>query len=205
MCQMLRHAMMAGLIAGAGLFGQQASAAVVYDQTLTFDQTIADNAPVRFSASFDFSALDLASIDDVQLTLTYNGVAGAACLGQLCLGSEAWFLRAQGANSSASSDDYFARLSSGNATTTFTLSSATDTGAITAFAQTVASQVFTFWFAEQTLGNDSFALGTARLVVNGTEVPPVVTSDVPVPAAAPMLLAGLGGLMALRRGRKARV
>ncbi|MFT4151911.1 MAG: VPLPA-CTERM sorting domain-containing protein [Paracoccaceae bacterium] len=192
----LKRVAAAAVLAGSALAGSQASAAVVYDQTQTFNQTVADNAPVRFSASFDFTTLALDAIDSIQLTLNYSGVGNALCVGTLCLGSEAWFVRAQGGTLSSSSDDYFGRLTAGGSTVTFTLSSLTDTGSINAFAHSVANQIFTFWFSEQTLGVDSFTLASARLVVNGTEASPV-----PLPAAAPMLMAGLGGLAMLRRRR----
>lgn len=182
--------------AAATLSAPAVSAAVVYDQTISYGNlAVADNAPVRFSDLFDFSGASYASIDSIELTLSYSGAGNGLCLGLLCMG-EAWFVRPQGSNGNSSSDDLFLRIS-GTGTSSFTISAASDTGGANVFATSLANQSFAFWFAEQTTGKDAFTLHSATLRIHGEEAP--VPTPIPLPAGMPLLAAGLGGLALLRR------
>ena len=182
--------------AAATLSAPAVSAAVVYDQTISYGNlAVADNAPVRFSDLFDFSGASYASIDSIELTLSYSGAGNGLCLGLLCMG-EAWFVRPQGSNAGSSSDDLFLRIS-GTGTSSFTISAASDTGGANVFATSLANQSFAFWFAEQTLGQDAFTLHSATLRIHGEEAPG--PTPIPLPAGMPLLAAGLGGLALLRR------
>ena len=196
-----RGVISAALIAAAGLLpATQGSAAVNYDQTKTYPGKggveIVDYGVPRFADSFDFSDLNISNVTSLDLTLAYTGLGTGTCLGMACIGNEAWFVRVQGSEPGASSDDYFQRLVRNVPSFTVTITSATDSGSVDAFIASITNQVLTFWFSEQTTGNDAFHLASARLVINGDLAP------VPLPAAAPMLAVGLGGLALLRRRRK---
>lgn len=167
--------------------------------------TVSDQSSVRFSDSFNFASLQPGnSIDSLALTLTFSAAGpdgiSFACGAVSFNVSECWQLRAQGANSSTQSDDYFATLFSNLSPQTFTLSAATDTGGVNAFATSLSTGTFAFWFAEQTgnfLHTDKFNLSSAKLEVFGTP------AAVPLPAGGLLLLGALGGLAALRRKRAA--
>ena len=163
--------------------------------------TVSDQSTARFSDSFNISALLGNTIDKLALTLTFSS-AGPSGISFACgivslAPSECWKVRVQGANSSAASDDYFATLFTPQSPQTFALTSATDTGAITAFANSLSTGIFAFWFAEETLFADKFNLSSAKLEVFGTP------AAVPLPAGGLLLVGALGGLAALRRKRSA--
>lgn len=154
---------------------------------------VSDTSSERFSDSFDFSGLNAAAIDSLDLTLTYSLAGPSLIPGEL------WTVRVQGNNPAGLLDDLSVPLLSFLSPQTITLSTLTDFGPVNAFAQSVAQQALTFWFSEWTLGGDNFRLQSASLTVNGTAAP----ATVPVPAAGALMLAGLGGLAALRRRRQA--
>ena len=136
--------------------------------------TVSDQSSVRFSDSFNFASLQPGnSIDSLALTLTFSS-AGPDGISFACGAvsfdfSECWQLRAQGANSSTQSDDYFATLFTPQSPQTFTLSAATDTvGGDNAYAHSQSTAIFAYWFSEQTILADKFNLSSAKLEVFGT-------------------------------------
>lgn len=155
---------------------------------------VSDTSSTRFSDVFDFSGLVYDTITTFDLTLTFRDAGPSLIPGEL------WSVRVQGSNSASSLDDLFAVLiGSGWSSQAVTLSTGTDLLTVNAFAQSVASESFTFWFSEFTPGTDKFKLASAELDVYGTIPTP---TTVPLPAGGVMLLGALGGLNALRR-RKA--
>ena len=164
--------------------------------------SVSDKSTDRFADSFNISALLGNTIDKLALTLTFSS-AGPSGFSFECNSfnvfatAECWKVRVQGANSSAASDDYFATLFTPQSPQTFALTSATDTGAITAFANSLSTGIFAFWFSEESSDLDAFQLSSAKLEVFGTP------AAVPLPAGGVLLLGALGGLAALRRKRSA--
>ncbi|MDO9639504.1 MAG: VPLPA-CTERM sorting domain-containing protein [Pseudotabrizicola sp.] len=157
--------------------------------------TVSDQSSGRFFDSFNFSALQIgATVESLALTLAFSGAGPNGLFGL----AETWRVRVQGSNSGASFDDYFAVLRDPNSPQTFTLSAATDTGWINAFATSLLTGTLTFWFSEETLGADNFKLTSASLAVYGTPAPSVV----PLPAGGFLLIGALGGLAALRRRKR---
>lgn len=189
---------------GLTLGAPAAQAALIYDQTLTpvssdGDTTFFDDDN-DFNESFDFTALDILSIDRFELTLTSAGFSGESGCG-LFLGfipfcdSEDWNVRAQGSASGAA-DDLISPINA--ATQTFVYTATSDTGGVDVFAHSAATQVFTFWLAEQSsddaVSNPSITVSSANLKIYGE------LAVIPVPAALPLLVLGLGGLgLAARR------
>ena len=102
-----------------------------------------------------------------------------------------------GSNDGAKTDDLFATLFSQNSPQTILLSAANDVGGINAFAHTVATGIYSFWFGEESLGKDAFKLTSAQLDIYGTP------AAVPLPAGGLLLMGTIGGLAALRRKRRA--
>lgn len=163
--------------------------------------TVSDQSSSRFSDVFSLASVAGDTISSLALTLTFtlagpDGVSFACGFASINF-SECWQLRAQGSNSAAQIDDYFATLFTPQSPQTFTLSSATDTGGINAFAHSVSTGAFSFLFAEQSFGADEFRLSSAKLEVFGTP------ATVPLPAGGLLLIGALGGLAALRRKRSA--
>lgn len=153
---------------------------------------VSDTSSTRFSDVFDLSGLVYDTITSFDLTLTFRDAGPSLIPGEL------WSVRVQGSNSASSLDDLFAVLiGSGWSNQTVTLSTGTDLLTVNAFAQSVASESFAFWFSEFTPGTDKFKLASAELDVYGT-----APTTVPLPAGGLMLLGAFGGLAALRR-RKA--
>lgn len=156
--------------------------------------TISDNSTQRFSDSFDFSSLAYETIDRFILTLDFS-FAGPALFP-----SELWSVRVQGSNTGSAGDDLFVPL------VDLLSPQPTFVGPLTdflsggdAFAHSVATEEFEFWFSESTsafLGADNFRLASATLQIEGTPAP------VPLPAAGFMLLGALGGVAGLRKMRK---
>jgi len=154
--------------------------------------TVSDQSSGRFSDSFDFSGLAYDSIDSFELTLDFAGAGPSLFPG------EGWAVRVQGSNASAVTDDFFGGLASFLSPQTITISAATDVLLSDAFANSVTTQNFEFWFSEFSGGNDAFTLNSATLTVNGT-----LPTAVPLPAGLPLMLLGLGGIAALRRRKTA--
>jgi hypothetical protein len=159
-----------------------------------------------FSVGFDFSTVANVGIDRFELTLQASGARNEFV--QICLLRcrplfyEDWNIRVQGSQS-GSSDDVFASIQNGENGYTFT--AASDVGAIDAFAHSASTGLFTVWLSEGSsdmlLRNPRITVSSLTLNVYGTAVP--APSPVPLPAGLPLLLAGLGGMAALRlrRGR----
>lgn len=160
------------------------------NDTLTPDSVIvSDQSSSRFSDVFDFSSLSAAAITGFDLVLSFANAGPSLIPGEL------WSVRVQGSNSSSSLDDMFRTLADILSPQTFSLDGSTLLAG-DAFAHSVATKTFSFWFSENTLFADRFALDSASLTVYGTP------SAVPLPAGGLLLLGGLGGLAALRRARR---
>ena len=185
--RLLPAALAATLAFGAGA----AQAALIFEETITpvsgnGDTTFfaADN---DFDESFDFTALDIVSIDRFELTLESSE------FGQFPF--ELWSVRAQGSDPSVATDDAFDLINSATQTFVYDVSSPGDV-----FAHSSATQVFTFWLSEFVSGllpvNPSITISSATLRVYG-EVSPI-----PVPAALPLLALGLAGFGAYRHRQR---
>jgi hypothetical protein len=203
MKSILTAAALAVLLAG----GAQASS-LLFSQTLTptsgdgdtkfFDD---DN---DFNESFDFSAVAYDSIDRFELTLVASASADESrrvCFFLCATIGEDWDIRVQGSDGSGSGDDLFDDIADGS--NPYTIDAASDGGGVDVFANAVATGLFTVWLSENSsdmiLDNPSITVSSLRLDVYGT-----APSVVPLPAGAPLLLAGLAGFAALRRrGRRA--
>lgn len=163
------------------------------NDTLLADAVIvSDQSSSRFNDAFDFSGLAYDTIDSFELTLDFASAGPSFTGGFIPFPLEVWSVRMQGSNSGSILDDAFRPMVSGFSPQSFTI----DGGSILAgdvFTHSIASGEFEFWFSEVSLGPDAFRLNSATLTINGTP------AAVPLPAGLPLLLAGLGGLAALRR------
>lgn len=154
--------------------------------------TVSDQSAGRFADTFSLAGLAPGSVvTGLDLVLTFAS-AGPSCPLGICGIGEVWSVRAIG-SATGSGDDYFATILDILSPQTFSMSAATDTGTIDAFANALATGQFQFWFSESSLGPDSFRLQSATLNVLGDMAP------VPLPATAPLLLAAMGGLAFLKR------
>lgn len=155
--------------------------------------TVSDQSRDRFSDSFDFSALAFSSIDHFALSLNYSDVSGNLPL--LGLPVEAWYARPGG------TDQFRSFQLTPVASRPGSISFKIDSSLAPEFGQMVASKNFYFWFAEQTLGADSFKLYSAQLDIYGGQNA-ARSSTVPEPASLVLLGLGLAGMGIMRR-RKA--
>jgi hypothetical protein len=155
---------------------------------------VSDQNSVRFSDYFDLSSLGSATIDSIVLTLEF---AGAGPNGFFGFG-ETWGVRAQGSNSGSSADDTFSILFDSLSAQSFTYNALTDTANTSdAFAHSVSTSNFAFWFSEFTSGSDGFTLSAATLQVFGTEA-----TAVSEPAAAALVGLGAFAMFARRKRTK---
>lgn len=192
------------------VLASQASAAVVYDQTIVptkpngsteyFDD---DN---DFSVAFDFSGAAYTSIDSFTMTVEYDQARDESFSFGLTF-YEDWSFRVQGSTTSgplASADDLFtSSLTSNNGSFSVTVDAADDSFLVDAFAHSVASQEFEVWLSENSsdifINNPSVKINSVRLVIEGEAAP---TPAVPLPAGFPLALAGLGAFGIARQMRK---
>lgn len=161
------------------------------DTLLSDAVVVSDQSSARFFDAFDLSAFAADTIDSFELTLTFED-AGPDFFAIFPL--EAWSVRVQGSDAGSVFDDMFRPLFDPQSPQTITLSASTLLAG-DAFAHSVASGSFEFWFSEFSLQSDAFRLDQAQLTVIGEP------AAVPLPASLPLLIAGLGGVAALRRGR----
>ncbi|MCK0168586.1 VPLPA-CTERM sorting domain-containing protein [Jannaschia sp. S6380] len=152
---------------------------------------VQENRPNSFSDSISFADLAGATIDSLELTLTYDRAGPAG------FPFEEWLVDVQGSNQNSFADDFTDTLVDTASPLTLTLTAATDTGSVDAFATSLANMSVGFTFDEiGFVGLDTFRLFSARLTVNGT------AAVVPLPAPGLLLLAALGGLGLMRRRRR---
>lgn len=153
---------------------------------------VSDASTSRFADGFDFSALSGHAIDGLELTLSFAGA------GPSFSPKELWAVRLQGFAPALSTDDQFGFLVDPWSPQTFRADAASDAFfSSSAFARSLAAGRLDFWFSEFTHGLDKFKLASARLTVTG------LPAAVPLPAGGLLLLGALGGVVALRRRRKA--
>jgi hypothetical protein len=154
--------------------------------------TVADNSTSRFSDSFDFSSFVYTTISSVTLTLDYYRANPAFP----SFTPELWAVRILGTNNTSDTDDQFGILVDVLSPTTYVLTAGIDSFlGRSAFANTLNNETLAFWFSEFTDGADSFRLRSARIDIAGD------LAAVPLPATGLLLVAGFGGLAALRRRR----
>lgn len=114
---------------------------------------------------------------------------------------EKWSARVLGADNSSILDDEFVELPQtgpSTGTLSFTIDASTDTASsTTAFAGSVASDMFRLRFREESSGADNFRLFSSEITVNGV-------APIPLPASGMLLLGALGGAAALRRRKAAK-
>ena len=152
--------------------------------------TVSDQSSVRFSDSFDFSALTFGSISSFDLTLEYARTNQNGFLG---LFPEAWYVR-PGSAASPNAAYKLNRVGNSATSTTFSI----DSSLAPFFDDMIVAKNFFFWMADEAFGANEFRLYSAKLDINGTAPAP---APVPEPGSMALLGAGLLGLGLIRRRR----
>lgn len=177
----------------------------------------------QFIQVFDLDLPELAgaTISSFQITINYsqvdpapvdNGVPGDGGADDT---GELWYARILGGDNSTLDDDYFEQVAgvgsglfSDTGTMVITLDASDDLTAIsdrpdgtttvnTAFATSVAEQRLRLRFREESGGNDIMWISSAEVEVFGTPAP------VPLPASGLLLIGAVGGVVAMKKRRKA--
>ena len=158
---------------------------------------VSDNSTERFSDTIDFSTINFATLDRLEVFISAASANNTVTLPFIgTVPTEIWTARFQGANPGSPFDDLFVPLTSDPMSQQVTISPASDVLTVNVFANATSTKSLSFWFSEFTPGVDQFDLYQVKLQVYGTLAP------IPLPAAGWLMLAGLGGLgLAARRKR----